>query len=458
MQPQRKDVAREIERQKEWLLLLERELRIDKDEEAIRSMSAEERALQETIQALQSNIQVLETQKIVYTTQKTWQLWTSARQKFRNLAIRSRLKRQRSRIFKVRKQLSSTTKAIEYLASSIVAAEVDVDTAKRSYYLRWGAEECCKANTEILSTTVEQLKQSQQEASAANGELEVVTALLEDCQTTKEQYHKKLEDLETKLQSTSQLIQEQYTEFRTIREKLCSVHIEIQEELCKAEVAEVSLSAAQESLPNVPQHPSTSIDVSSEMKWTVDLPINSTSVAEILKYVKCSRGVVAELLARIEMKLKGNRRTIEEQKEKIEQMMPLYKVGLDTRHRKFELDIKVKDSRPDWDIVHKGNEAAHYGRSLADATMCHAFCTTEKPHRYPGEFEDQYNSVPAKIVWEHRDFTKFHDILSWHMDMRQFGTGFKSATFDKEFKVLFSKIYPSLKWLVMRLSPRISSC
>jgi hypothetical protein len=52
MQPQRKVVVREVERQKEWLLLLERELRIDKDEEAIRSMSAEERALQETIQAL----------------------------------------------------------------------------------------------------------------------------------------------------------------------------------------------------------------------------------------------------------------------------------------------------------------------------------------------------------------------------------------------------------------------
>jgi chromosome segregation ATPase len=137
-------------------------------------------------------------------------------------------------MFKVRKQLSSTTKAIEYFESSIVAAEVDVDTARRSYYLRWGAEECCKANIEILSTTVEQLKQSQQEASAANKELKAVTALLEDCQTTKEQYHKKLVDLETKLQSTSQLIKEQYTESRTIREKLCSVHIEIPEELCKA--------------------------------------------------------------------------------------------------------------------------------------------------------------------------------------------------------------------------------
>jgi hypothetical protein len=31
------------------------------------------------------------------------------------------------------------------------------------------------------------------------------------------------------------------------------------------------------------------------------------------------------------------------------------------------------------------------------------------------------------------------------MDMRQFGTRFKSATFDKEFKVLFSKIYPSFE-------------
>jgi len=103
--------------------------------------------------------------------------------------------------------------------------------------------------------------------------------------------------------------------------------------------------------------------------------------------------------------------------------------------QRFELDIKVKDSRPDWDIVHKGNEAAHYGRALADATMCHVFRATEKPQQYQGEFEDQYNSVPAKIVWKHKYFTKFHDILSWHMDMRQFGTRFKSATFDKEFQV-----------------------
>jgi hypothetical protein len=131
---------------------------------------------------------------------------------------------------------------------------------------------------------------------------------------------------------------------------------------------------------------------------------------------------------------------------KINQMMPLYKVGLDTRQRKYELDMKdIKDSRPDWELVNKGNEAAHSGRALADAMIFHPLCTETHSHRYPGEFEDQYNKVLAKVVWKHQDFTMFHDILSWHMDMRRFRSTYKNKQFDEDFDLLFSKIYPSFE-------------
>ena len=56
--------------------------------------------------------------------------------------------------------------------------------------------------------------------------------------------------------------------------------------------------------------------------------------------------------------------------------MPLYKVGVDTRQRKYELDMKdINHSRPDWELVNKGNEAAHSGRALADAMLFHQLCT-----------------------------------------------------------------------------------
>jgi hypothetical protein len=113
--------------------------------------------------------------------------------------------------------------------------------------------------------------------------------------------------------------------------------------------------------------------------------------------------------------------------------------------RKYELDMKdIKDSRPDWELVNLGNEAAHSGRSLADATMFMDFCELRRP--YPGEFEDLYNKVPPRIVWDHRHFSRFHDILDWHLDMRQFRKtlgGYKSKKFDESFEKLFSKIYPS---------------
>jgi hypothetical protein len=169
-------------------------------------------------------------------------------------------------------------------------------------------------------------------------------------------------------------------------------------------------------------------------------------ISSLTQGVESRRDTVSKTLNEMEKELEDRSKALQEYKEKIEQMLPLYEVGLDTRHRKYELDMKdIKDSRPNWDLVNKGNEAAHNGRTLADATMFQDLCTGARPHRYPGEFEDQYNKVPAKVIWEHKDFIMFHNILTWHMDMRQFGPGYKKQRFQKEFDFLFSKIYPSFE-------------
>ncbi|KAE9378784.1 hypothetical protein N431DRAFT_553156 [Stipitochalara longipes BDJ] len=427
MEPLRKDIRRELVRQKEWLGLLEQEVQIQKHEVCIQSKKAKAKALQDTIEAHQSNAQILETQNSAYTTQKRWKLWALAKKNIENLGIKSKVKRQRS---------------------GTGQTKIDIGTAKSAYYSRWGEEECCKAKTRALSIVVEELEQSKQEASVAKKELNTVTALLDDCQKIKEQYCKSVEDLGMKLQAANQQIQEQRTGFGTIRAKLCSAYKEIQEVLCKIEVEQKPLPATQENPPNDPPLSctlSTFVDSSLSMQLKADLAIVMQSVADIVKDVEASKDTMIKTLRDIELKSKDNHTSIEGYKEKIEQIMPLYEVGLDTRHRKFELDIQVKDSRPDWDLVNKGNEVAHYGRALADATMCQTFRASEPSHRYPGEFEDQYNKVPAKVVWKYRDFKSFHNILSWHMDMRQFGPAFKNPNFDKEFKFLFSKIYPSFK-------------
>jgi hypothetical protein len=41
----------------------------------------------------------------------------------------------------------------------------------------------------------------------------------------------------------------------------------------------------------------------------------------------------------------------------------------------------------------------------------------------------------------------FHDVLSWHMDMKRFKKEYKvkSARFDENFANLFSNIYPSFE-------------
>jgi hypothetical protein len=169
-------------------------------------------------------------------------------------------------------------------------------------------------------------------------------------------------------------------------------------------------------------------------------------ISDLVSNVEGGRHTIFKTYRDTERKLKGSCKAIGEYKATIEQMSPLFEVGLATRHRKFELDMKcIKGSRPDWELVNKGNESAHNGRALADATMFQGFWKDGRP--YVGEFEDQYNKVPAKVIWERRGFCMFHDMLNWHMDMKRFQNEYrvKSTRFDEGFATLFSNIYPSFE-------------
>ncbi|PMD66743.1 uncharacterized protein K444DRAFT_624225 [Hyaloscypha bicolor E] len=118
-------------------------------------------------------------------------------------------------------------------------------------------------------------------------------------------------------------------------------------------------------------------------------------ISDLVSNVEGGKHTIFKTYGDTERKLKGSCKAIGEYKATIEQMSPLFEVGLATRHRKFELDMKcIKGGRPDWELVNKGNEAAHNGRALADATMFQGFWKDGRP--YVGEFEDQYNKVPAK--------------------------------------------------------------
>jgi len=417
--------------------LLKQEVHIRKIEEAIQSKTETQKVLRDTLEARQYSLQLLEARKTVCSSQKGWKLWASSKKDLRISDFKAMLK-QGFRLVKVRKRLSCVTRAIESLEASVFKAKVTFERGRIEYFARWGEEECCKPKIEAISIAARQLEQSKQEFST----------LFTEHQKLDERHKKDVEDLETKLQAANQQIHEQCTDFMTIKTCLCSAYKDIQEVLCKIEATKGSLSVIPATSSNAPPLSPTStnlVDPSPSIQLEANPEAITKMGTDLLVDIGVGRDTVIKKLKVIETRLEEDRTALGGYQKKIERMQPLYEVGLDTRHRKFELDIKRKDSRPDWDIVHRGNEAAHYGRALADAIMCHPLSVSEQPQRYPGEFEDQYNSVPAKVVWQHKDFKKFHDLLNWRMDMKQFGYACKRATFDKEFEFLFSRIYPDFK-------------
>ena len=117
-------------------------------------------------------------------------------------------------------------------------------------------------------------------------------------------------------------------------------------------------------------------------------------------------------------------------------MQPLYEIGLAVRKRKVEIDARDEGKPFDWNLVQKGNHAAHHGQALADSTWM-----DEKL------FKKIYNGVPPSVVWQRREFTQFQQVLNWWANMRLWGrfNGISSAEFFSEFFVVWKRIYPLLK-------------
>jgi hypothetical protein len=442
-----RDIAREYKRQKEKLDLLAQELQIQRDEEAIEWKRAAKKGLQDNLQALESSIRDLEKQWSTRSSHWGWRSWTIAKQ-LELLRIMSKLKKQRANLVKAREQISATLKSIQEMEASVLAVKSNFESAKGRHRSQWAEEECCKSQIEALSKAVNQLELWKRETSVAKEELKTVTRLLKDCQKQKETYGRDLESIEMKHQTANRRIQEQGADMETVRTKLSSAHKGVRTLLSEVEILHDSLSG-------IPQHTHKIAPYSLALPTTTgtarnprhmeDFTQTMSLISDLVSNVEGGRHTIFKTYRDTEKKLKESCKATGEYKASIEQMSPLL-VGLATRHRKFELDMKcIKGSRPDWELVNKGNEAAHNGRALADATMFQGFWKDGRP--YIGEFEDQYNTVPAKIIWERRGFCMFHDVLSWHMDMKRFKKEYnvESARFDEDFATLFSNIYPSFE-------------
>lgn len=135
-------------------------------------------------------------------------------------------------------------------------------------------------------------------------------------------------------------------------------------------------------------------------------------------------------------------------------MMPLFKVGFATRHRKLLLDMKdLKDielTELQWEIVHAGNQAAHNGNALADSGLYDAFISEySNMPEHLGQMEQlgtQYlEGVTPNIVRSKSSFTCFNEIISWWMDMRDFKGGHSKTALEQAFKVAWPRIWPDFE-------------
>jgi hypothetical protein len=454
MDKSERDVAREYERQMEKLDLLAKELQIQRDEKALKSKSGEMNALKNYLKTITDDIDALaKTRDHSRKGSPGWMsclgLRRTAQQTLESRGVYSKMKKKLADKLEVEKKTSKTLKTIRELKVSLSAARTIFEGAKNSYQSRWGEEQCCRVNRVELSNIVNQLALSKKETEATKEELNTLKELFRNCKEQKLQQANILERVEMKLQAANQRLDKQSKEFKDIRTYLRNAYQDIAKMLSDDGIREELILASQNTPPNappeaiVPRMSSTSAPISKSLEGLTDV---TDLIADLTQHVEKRRNIIFKALRGSEIEVQGSIRDVQGYQSKIDQMMPLYKVGVDTRQRKYELDMKdINHSRPDWELVNKGNEAAHSGRALADAMLFHQLCTETRSHRYPGEFEDQYNKVPAKVVWEHQDFTIFHDILSWHMDMRQFGSTYKNKQFDEDFEFLFSKIYPSFE-------------
>lgn len=130
---------------------------------------------------------------------------------------------------------------------------------------------------------------------------------------------------------------------------------------------------------------------------------------------------------------------IQKLKDQIELMEPMWYIGFYTRVRKFEVE---RYSQADRNLLWLGLQAFKAANSKADATMYLDGCPAKRSIG-SGEFLAAYQTTP-NIVWEHRNFKFFQNMLSWKADMLlRYKKFYSSAKFDENFEKVFKAILPA---------------
>ncbi|KAF8852480.1 hypothetical protein BDZ45DRAFT_763959 [Acephala macrosclerotiorum] len=131
-------------------------------------------------------------------------------------------------------------------------------------------------------------------------------------------------------------------------------------------------------------------------------------------------------------------------KKQIDEMKPLYWVGHGTRSRNLEfLAHKLKQGyRVDQAIMNEGLECYRFGKVAADAAMYLEFNPCKRV--LYDEFELFYG-VPAQVVWDHRHFTIFVNLIGWKHDMASLARAHKPELFERAYDKLFGKMYPNFE-------------
>jgi hypothetical protein len=92
-------------------------------------------------------------------------------------------------------------------------------------------------------------------------------------------------------------------------------------------------------------------------------------------------------------------------------LLPLWSIRQAVRNRHIEYHC----SRRDAEAVARGNEAAHYGNALADATLYHPDNPIKRKDKT--KYTSMYQFNPDKIL-ALRDCKQFIDMVSWHASVR----------------------------------------
>lgn len=301
------------------------------------------------------------------------------------------------------------SRATEKLQKSTSKLKTNLQRAKFGWTVRWPEEnECCKIKGKELIDITIKLDESCRRFAKENDDKKNLNAQLEKSNQQNTAYSKDLDMVKQQLKDLQQQNEKQTAEMELLKSASSATRLEL------SSVDAYSLS-------------------------TTTIRKDTEGATDSLNTHENS------LEANSKSEMHKLRRMILQLEAKVVELMPLTSVGLAIRSRKYELDMKKLD--PDqptyWNIVEKGNEAAHCGQATADATMCLSFRMNSGYSEK--EFMLQYNQVPPAVVLQYRDFGMFQNILNLHMNMRQWAHIRDQERFMANFDIVFPRIFPKFE-------------